>query len=116
MALALRVPRTALSLVPLVLLAGSRAGREKAEVKSMSVVLRRQQKTICPREPVQMGVFAGAGGPGGTPLDGSQGSAGSVGSAGSAGTSGHAGSPCRASAAPGAAKDEFGGHAEITPL
>jgi len=107
MALALRVPRTALSLVPLVLLAGSRAGREKAEVKSMSVDLRRQHKTICPREPVQMGVFAGAGGAGGTPLDGSQ---------GSAGTSGHAGSPCRASAAPGAAKDKLGGHAEITPL
>ncbi|MBX3199275.1 MAG: collagen-like protein [Labilithrix sp.] len=31
---------------------------EKAEVKSMAVDLRRQQKTICPREPVQMAVFA----------------------------------------------------------
>ncbi|HSO33294.1 MAG TPA: hypothetical protein VLT33_12260 [Labilithrix sp.] len=31
---------------------------EKAEVKSMSVDIRRQQKTICPRAPVQMGVFA----------------------------------------------------------
>src|SRR5262245_6829754 len=31
---------------------------EKAEVKSMSVDLRRQNKTICPREPVQMAVFA----------------------------------------------------------
>ena len=31
---------------------------EKAEVKSMSVDLRRQQKTICPRESVQMAVFA----------------------------------------------------------
>jgi hypothetical protein len=30
---------------------------EKADVKSMSVDLRRQQKTICPREPVQMAVF-----------------------------------------------------------
>jgi hypothetical protein len=31
---------------------------EKAEVKSMSIDLRRQNKTICPREPVQMAVFA----------------------------------------------------------
>lgn len=31
---------------------------EKAEVKSMSVDLRRQNKTICPREAVQMAVFA----------------------------------------------------------
>ena len=31
---------------------------EKAQVKSMSVDLRRQAKTICPREPVQMAVFA----------------------------------------------------------
>lgn len=31
---------------------------EKAEVKSMSVDLRRQNKTICPRESVQMAVFA----------------------------------------------------------
>lgn len=31
---------------------------EKADVKSMSVDLRRQKKTICPREPVQMAVFA----------------------------------------------------------
>lgn len=31
---------------------------EKAEVKSMSVDLRRQIKTICPRESVQMAVFA----------------------------------------------------------
>lgn len=31
---------------------------EKAEVKSMSVDLRRQNKTICPREPVQMAVYA----------------------------------------------------------
>jgi len=31
---------------------------EKAEVKSMAVDLRRQNKTICPREPVQMAVFA----------------------------------------------------------
>lgn len=31
---------------------------DKAEVKSMAVDLRRQQKTICPREPVQMAVFA----------------------------------------------------------
>jgi hypothetical protein len=31
---------------------------EKAEVKSMSVDLRRQHKTICPRESVQMAVFA----------------------------------------------------------
>ncbi len=31
---------------------------EGAQVKSMSVDLRRQQKTICPREPVQMAVFA----------------------------------------------------------
>jgi hypothetical protein len=31
---------------------------EKAEVKSMSVDVRRAQKTICPREPVQMAVFA----------------------------------------------------------
>jgi hypothetical protein len=31
---------------------------EKAEVKSMSVDLRRQNKTICPRESVQMAIFA----------------------------------------------------------
>lgn len=31
---------------------------DKADVKSMSVDLRRQNKTICPREPVQMAVFA----------------------------------------------------------
>jgi hypothetical protein len=31
---------------------------EKAEVKSMSVDIRRTQKTICPREPVQMAIFA----------------------------------------------------------
>lgn len=31
---------------------------EKAEVKTMSVDIRRQQKTICPREPVQMAIFA----------------------------------------------------------
>ncbi len=31
---------------------------EKADVKSMAVDLRRQNKTICPREPVQMAVFA----------------------------------------------------------
>jgi hypothetical protein len=31
---------------------------EKAEVKSMAVDLRRQNKTICPRESVQMAVFA----------------------------------------------------------
>jgi hypothetical protein len=31
---------------------------EKAEVKSMSVDIRRQQKTICPRDAVQMAVFA----------------------------------------------------------
>ena len=31
---------------------------EKAEVKSMAVDLRRQNKTICPREAVQMAVFA----------------------------------------------------------
>ncbi|MBX3185778.1 MAG: hypothetical protein KF819_02135 [Labilithrix sp.] len=31
---------------------------EKADVKSMSVDIRRQQKTICPREPVQMAIFA----------------------------------------------------------
>jgi hypothetical protein len=31
---------------------------EKAEITSMSVDLRRQQKTICPREAVQMAVFA----------------------------------------------------------
>lgn len=31
---------------------------EKAEVKSMSVDVRRTAKTICPREPVQMAVFA----------------------------------------------------------
>lgn len=31
---------------------------EKAEVKAMSVDIRRQQKTICPREPVQMAIFA----------------------------------------------------------
>ncbi|HEY8075414.1 MAG TPA: hypothetical protein VIF62_14920 [Labilithrix sp.] len=30
---------------------------EKADVKSMSVDLRRQQKTICPRAPVQMAIF-----------------------------------------------------------
>jgi hypothetical protein len=30
----------------------------KAEVKSMSVDIRKDQKTICPREPVQMAVFA----------------------------------------------------------
>lgn len=69
MAPTLRVLGTALALG---LLAGSITGcgamrrmagtdtvsLEKAEVKSMSVDLRRQQKTICPREPVQMGVFA----------------------------------------------------------
>lgn len=31
---------------------------EKAEVRSMSVDIRRQQKTICPRAPVQMAIFA----------------------------------------------------------
>src|SRR4051812_8107313 len=31
---------------------------EKAEVKSMAVDLRREAKTICPRAPVQMAVFA----------------------------------------------------------
>jgi hypothetical protein len=31
---------------------------EKAEVKTMSVDIRRQQKTICPRDPVQMAIFA----------------------------------------------------------
>ena len=31
---------------------------EKAEVKSMAVDVRKQQKTICPREDVQMAVFA----------------------------------------------------------
>lgn len=31
---------------------------EKADVKSMAVDLRKEQKTICPREPVQMAVFA----------------------------------------------------------
>ena len=31
---------------------------KKAQVDSMSVDLRRAQKTICPREPVQMAVFA----------------------------------------------------------
>jgi hypothetical protein len=31
---------------------------EKAEVKSMSVDIRRQQKTICPRDNVQMAIFA----------------------------------------------------------
>jgi len=31
---------------------------KKAQVASMSVGLRRAQKTICPREPVQMAVFA----------------------------------------------------------
>ena len=31
---------------------------EKAEVKTMSVDLRRQQKTICPRDAVQMAIFA----------------------------------------------------------
>ncbi len=31
---------------------------EKADVKSMSVDIRRQQKTICPRQSVQMAVFA----------------------------------------------------------
>src|SRR4029079_17331965 len=31
---------------------------EKSEVKTMSVDIRRQQKTICPREPVQMAIFA----------------------------------------------------------
>ena len=31
---------------------------EKAEVKSMSVDIRRQQKTICPRQSVQMAIFA----------------------------------------------------------
>ncbi|MDB4940553.1 MAG: hypothetical protein JWP97_87 [Labilithrix sp.] len=31
---------------------------EKADVKSMSVDIRRQQKTICPRESVQMAVYA----------------------------------------------------------
>lgn len=31
---------------------------EKSEMKSMSVDIRRQQKTICPREPVQMAIFA----------------------------------------------------------
>ncbi len=31
---------------------------DKAEVKSMAVDLRKQQKTICPREPVQMAIFA----------------------------------------------------------
>jgi len=41
---------------------------EKAEVKSMSVDIRRAQKTVCPRQPVQMAVFAdvvleGAGAP-----------------------------------------------------
>ena len=30
----------------------------EAEVKSMSVDIRKEQKTICPREPVQMAVFA----------------------------------------------------------
>lgn len=31
---------------------------ENAQVESMSVDIRKDQKTICPREPVQMGVFA----------------------------------------------------------
>ncbi len=31
---------------------------EKSEMKSMSVDIRRQQKTICPRQPVQMAIFA----------------------------------------------------------
>jgi hypothetical protein len=31
---------------------------DKADVRSMSVDIRKQQKTICPREPVQMAVFA----------------------------------------------------------
>lgn len=31
---------------------------DKADIKSMSVDIRRSQKTICPREPVQMAVFA----------------------------------------------------------
>ncbi len=31
---------------------------EKADVRSMAVDLRKEQKTICPREPVQMAVFA----------------------------------------------------------
>ena len=31
---------------------------EKAEVKTMSVDIRRQQKTICPRDNVQMAIFA----------------------------------------------------------
>ena len=33
---------------------------EKADIKSMSVDIRKDQKTICPREPVQMAVFAEA--------------------------------------------------------
>src|SRR5579859_4632578 len=31
---------------------------DKAEIKSMSVDIRKERKTICPREPVQMAVFA----------------------------------------------------------
>src|SRR5215471_13390333 len=31
---------------------------EKAEVKKMGVDIRKQQKTICPREEVQMAIFA----------------------------------------------------------
>lgn len=31
---------------------------EKADIKSMSVDIRKERKTICPREPVQMAVFA----------------------------------------------------------
>src|SRR5579859_1741148 len=31
---------------------------DKAEVQSMSVDIRKERKTICPREPVQMAVFA----------------------------------------------------------
>lgn len=67
----LHFPRLALAAVALTTLAtasGCAAFRrlagsdtinlEKAEVKTMSVDIRREQKTICPREPVQMAIFA----------------------------------------------------------
>ena len=63
---------------------------EKADVKSMSVDIRRQQKTTCPRAPLQMAAFADV------MVDGEK-----------------AG---RASANPGNVKDKFSGRPEITPL
>ena len=35
---------------------------DRSDVKTMSVDIRRQQKTICPRDPVQMAIFASVGG------------------------------------------------------